>query len=217
MLLLRMVIIVAAALIMGSCSSIYKGVADTFHIARSQKQRQPDFSQAQIDAIPYAQSSVRFGNINVLFILTRISNNNLYWQDTAQESLIEENGVIVRTSGLINNIEQSQFIGESPFSKGLQNVINGTTAKREIDFSDYKYGTISESVFYQKGTETITITEKPYTLQRIEEIVSNNDIGLNATNIYWVDNTGFIWQSQQTLLPNLTLTISQIKPYRAAQ
>jgi len=208
---MRLIILVAICLLT-ACSNLSKGAFDTLsHAFRRSPTIQYDAEK--VNKLPYFQIAVETQKVSSVFLLTRISDDTQYWQNTAQESLIINNGVIVRTTGLPKNIHQSRFVGNNPFVKGLQHIKEGDTAVREIDYSNFMYGTRSESTFYILGQESIIILDKSYLVTHIKESIRNDFTGLHTDNHYWVDNKGFIWKSQQTLFPDFTLTIIQLKPY----
>lgn len=93
-----------------------------------------------------------------------------FWVASGKQVLLMRNGLVVRTVGLEPGLDGTRFDGESPFKHGLQNVVEDETNTRWIDmYQGQKVGLAVNSRFSRKGLETVTIMDKPYVLQRIDE------------------------------------------------
>lgn len=137
-----------------------------------------------------------------------------FWVASGKQVLLMRNGLVVRTVGLEPGLDGTRFDGESPFKHGLQNVVEDETNTRWIDmYQGQKVGLAVNSRFSRKGLETVTIMDKPYVLQRIDEEFEIPELGISGTNHYWVRlDDGQILQSEQYVTPELLLTIVHLRP-----
>ena len=55
----------------------------------------------------------------------------------------------------------------------------------------------------------------PHHVDMVVEQLSAPEARYQATNRYWVDPTdGFVWKSEQQVLPGVRMTLVQLRPYR---
>jgi hypothetical protein len=128
--------------------------------------------------------------------------------------------LVVRTTGLQPALDGTRFYGQSPFKRGLHLVADGERSTRWIDmYQGEQVGLAVNSRFVRKGLETVTILDKPYVLQRIDEKIEIPALGFSGTNHFWVRPTdGVILQSEQYVTPGLELRIVHLRPdWEAAQ
>ena len=201
--------------LLGACSSAWRGTADTLKAALSNPEL-PDISREAVLERPYFQILTQTHDNQALLILTRVNGSYQYWQSSAGETLILANGLIMRTTRLTSNLDQTHFIGADPFAEGLQHIDHDISTTREIDLDQYRYGIKIHSTFHFHDNEKLTIIGETHEVKRIDEIISAPAIGLSATNHYWVDDQGAIWKSTQTLWPGFTVTITQLRPYEVS-
>ena len=122
-----------------------------------------------------------------------MSSDNIY--------IVEENGKIIETSGLKNNI------------KGLSYTVNFLEllgVDTESVFIYYKSFSKPELInlklrakFYKKERKLISLINQKIYLTLIEEHINSEEIGWKVINKYWVDDESFIWRSEQTVSPKL--------------
>ena len=165
-------------------------------------------SQELIDNIPYASSVLTIGKgPEGLIILESISGINSTWVSADGVYLSIQNGKIVKTAGLPNNL--TDFI--HPFkSNFLENVT------QDIYFYYYSYDKpfLSdlriEATLEKRGKEVVKVFKKDMELILIEERIENQYIGWKETNKYWVDDTNFVWKSEQFISPRLPKFIIEV-------
>ena len=165
-------------------------------------------SQELIDNIPYASSVLTIGKgPEGLIILESISGINTTWVSADGVYLSIQNGKIVKTAGLPNNL--TDFI--HPFkSNFLENVT------QDIYFYYYSYDKpfLSdlriEATLEKRGKEVVKVFKKDMELILVEERIENQYIGWKETNKYWVDDTNFVWKSEQFISPRLPKFIIEV-------
>lgn len=211
MLKLRPMLLLLVAGLAG-CTSTWQGASSTINAAIAGI-RAPAISREKVASLPYYQLLLEHNNGHDVMLLTRVTDTTLYWQTVNQVSVILADGLVVRTTGMPADLQQTHITGSNPFALGLQTVKAGTTFTRQLDLEGYRYGVEVQSTFHPGPLETITIVDEHRSLRRIDEHVLAPQIRLDATNHYWIDDSGFIWKSQQTLWPGNTLTMTQLRPY----
>ena len=192
---------------LGSCAKI-----DTSRIA-------PGYSQAYIALkqyfsgyenniepeviknIPYASMLVRIGKgPEALMILESINDDDYSWVSADGVYLVINNGKIIKTHGLNNNLKEKltpsiswdedlygnkEFVSYSSFSQPTFNNLKVISTYEVFKQTDV------ELIF---GNKTLTL---------IEENINANQVGWRETNKYWVDDSNFVWKSIQSISPRL--------------
>lgn len=170
-------------------------------------------SPTEVASRPLFQLLVRTEHGKALLILGNIEGTREIWYGPRGSAVFLEYGRVVKTANLETNLEQTRVTDGNPFAKGL-NHVDGTLAFDSVDdwSPGYRYGNAVHSTLIRGDVETIEILGKPHSLLRVDE-KRGVAAGWSATNHYWVDpDTGFIWKSEQTVAPGLTLTLVQLKP-----
>ncbi|PAA16608.1 hypothetical protein CJU77_23600 [Pseudomonas fragi] len=195
------------------CSPLMQGSLDTFKAA-VQGVEPLQLTAADVAAVPYAQILVTTASSEGVMAKLRQQGDLQYWVASGKQVLLMRNGLVVRTSGLQPGLDGTHFDGQSPFKRGLQRVIDGERSTRWVDMSQGdQVGLEVNSRFVRKGLETLTILDKPYVLQRIDEKIDIPALGFSGTNRYWIrPDDGVILQSEQYVTPGLELRIVHLRP-----
>jgi hypothetical protein len=165
-------------------------------------------TQELVDGIPYASSVLTIGKgPEGLIILESINGINSTWVSADGVYLTIQNGKIVQTAGLPNNL--TDFI--HPFkSNFLQNI----TPDLYLYYYSYDKPFLSdlrvEARLEKRGKEVVRVFKKDMELILIEESIENQYIGWEATNKYWVDDTNFVWKSEQFISPKLPKFVLEV-------
>ena len=171
-------------------------------------------SQELIDNIPYASSVLTIGKgPEGLIILESINDLNNIWVSADGVYLTIQNGRIVQTSGLINNLTNFIHPFKSSFLENIDSALYLYYYSYDKPFlSDLRV----EVRLQKKGKEVVQVFRKDMELTLIEERIENQYIGWQATNKYWVDDTNFVWKSEQFISPKLPKFVLEVtkKPSR---
>ena len=208
-----------ACLLLCGCSPLMQGSLDTFKAA-VQGPVQLELTAADVAAVPYAQILVTTPSSEGVMAKLRQQGDLQYWVASGKQVLLMRNGLVVRTTGLQPALDGTRFDGQSPFKRGLHLVADGERSTRWIDmYQGEQVGLALNSRFVRKGLETVTILDKPYVLQRIDEKFEIPALDFSGTNHFWVRPTdGVILQSEQYVTPGLELRIVHLRPdWEAAQ
>ena len=167
-------------------------------------------TQELINEIPYASAVLKIGKgPEGLIILESINDINSTWVSADGVYLTIQNGKIVRTEGLPNNL--TNFI--HPFKSNFPGNINSDVNMHYFYYS-YDKPFLSdlrvEARLENKGREVVQVFQKDMELTLIEEKIENKSIRWKATNKYWVDDSNFVWRSEQSISPKLPKLILEV-------
>jgi hypothetical protein len=204
---LRFLYLVVALILFGSCASIdtnkvapgyveaFKAIKDL--ITGIENVIEPDI----IERIPYASILVKIGKgPEALMILENIDQEDYVWVSADGVYLVINNGKIIQTYGLPNNLKEKL----SPTINWDEDIYEN---KEFISYNSYNSPALNNlkviSKYTDKGKENIELTFNTKNLNLIEEKINSNDIGWSKTNFYWVDENNFVWKSIQNISPKL--------------
>lgn len=205
--------LLVACLLLAGCSPLMRASVDTFKSALGNVEPLP-LTEADVAAVPYAQIKVTTNASEGVMARLREQGDLQFWVASGKQVLMTRNGLVVRSVGLEPSLDGTRFDGESPFKRGLQHVVDGQTSTRRIDMYEGQHiGLKVNSRFSRKGLETVTIIDRPYVAQRIDEKIEIPGLGFSGTNRYWVrPDDGLILQSEQYVTPGLFLKIVNLRP-----
>tara|TARA_Y100000385_G_scaffold282481_1_gene336996 strand:+ start:383 stop:1033 length:651 start_codon:yes stop_codon:yes gene_type:complete len=160
-----------------------------------------DIDPEIIKSIPYASMLVRFGNgPTALMILESKVNDNYSWVSADGVYLIINNGRIIKTHGLNNNLTE-KLMNSINWKDDLYN------GQKFISYNSFKDPDLNNlkvsSTYIQKGYEEVTMTFNVKKLKLIEEVMVSKEVGWKETNRYWLDEANFVWKSVQNISPRL--------------
>ncbi len=154
-----------------------------------------------INNIPYASILVKIGKgPEALMILQNINNEDYVWVSADGVYLVTNNGKIIQTYGLINNLKEK-------LSSSLNWDEDLYENKEFISYNSYNPPALQNlkviSQYTYKGKENIELTFGNKNLNLIEEKISSKEVGWSELNFYWVDENNFVWKSIQHISPKL--------------
>lgn len=203
-----------AALALAGCSSVSRGSLETVRLAIQGEKVEP--TAASVAATPYFQLQVNAPGGEAILILARVEHGQLGWYGSGHDIVYTRDGLVVKTVGLPQNLDDSAFPAENPFQAGLQHLRGPMDYTRRMDWSPgYRYGVIVNAHLEPKGLEDVDILGTVHSLRRVDEKLSAPGLGIHMTNRYWIDPAdGFIWRSTQYVAPGVPLELIQLQPYR---
>ena len=154
-----------------------------------------------ISRIPYASMRLRIGKGDEgLLILESRNLLNEYWVSADEVFLQIEDGRIVATKGLENNLIDN--VNQIDL-KALLSVKQFKT----LVYMSYDQPALNnlklDSSITVVGKEEVKLFSGLKTLTLIQEELSNDFLGWKVTNKYWIDEEGYCWKSQQNISPLL--------------
>ena len=185
-------------------SNIAPGYVEAFKNIRYifEDKNNPAITKDVVSEIPYASSIMTIGrSMPALIILAEINDFQETWISADDVYVVTSKGKITKTSGLINNLTRS-VLPDLSFHELIEGNVYQYTYYLSYDeppLNDLQL----ESRIVRKGKEKVTILETTRTLTLIEETIKNNYLGWSVKNKYWIDDTGFVWKSVQSISPKL--------------
>ena len=192
--------------VVSSCSSLSNSIAPGYSEAfRTINNAVFGYKDTQItkeiiDNIPYASSLLKIGKgPQGLLILESLSGNKETWISADEVYLVIQNGRIIKTAGLNNNL--IDFISPVKDFNGLD--------QYQVNRYFYSYDqpylrNVEVSAELKiKTKEPVEVLNKTLNLLLIEEEISNDYLGWNYTNRFWVDDQGEVIKSIQYISPRL--------------
>ncbi|WP_242113087.1 YjbF family lipoprotein [Luteimonas aquatica] len=203
------------ALLLAGCTSLslsnFDGLKQAF-------QRRPALAPtaAEVAAKPYYQMLASMPRGDALLVLGNVDGARQAWYGADGVIVFLEHGRIVRTAGLRGNLDALLPPANDPFLGGLHRLTAPVRYQRVEDWSPgYRYGVQVQAELIPAGSDSIEVLGTTHPVLRVEERVEAAAAGYRARNTYWVDaRDGFVWKSEQTVAPEQTLTLVQLRPYR---
>ena len=155
-----------------------------------------------ISNIPYASLKLRIGKGKPgLLILEQKTQEKELWISADQVYLVIENGRIIQTKGLFNNL--TSYISQGDI---LKNALNNKLLETSVYYSydEPLLANLPVEVKLKKvGLEEVNLINKKIKLNLIEEQIINSYINWKVKNYFWVDDEGYVWKSIQNISPKL--------------
>jgi hypothetical protein len=173
----------------------------------------------QVTANPYAQLEIQTAQGQAVLVLGNVDGTREAWYGNPHVVVFLDHGRVVQTVGLDHGLDGLHASANDPFIRGLQTLTAPMDYVRTEDWSPgYRYGVIVDARLVPAGRTEITILGTPHTVLRVDEQLSAPAAGYHATNHYWVDpRNGYVWKSEQHVTPQLTLTLTALRPYLGSQ
>jgi hypothetical protein len=176
----------------------------------------PTITRATVDSIPYASIAARIGKgPRSLLVLWEQTAEGLLWLSADGVGITTHRGRIVKTVGLENNLRRTVSLRGDPIGSPL---LAANTSTRLLDLEpDGPFELAVESQYRIVGRRTISVTEIDFDTVLIIEDCRAKTLNWEFSNRYWADPAdGFIWRSEQFVLPSLPVfEIEVLKPAAA--
>jgi len=158
----------------------------------------------QASAVPYATIGVSVGDSSqVLLALATQSHAARLWTSSAHIAIETCYGRITRTAGLAHNMSQGSFSGSDPLQAGIRTL--AAPCEYLIDLPDRNvYQASVRYAMESPQRSEIHILGARLDVHHVREKGACSVLDWQFDNEYWVDHlTGFVWQSRQTIHPDL--------------
>ena len=201
------VLLLSSCMALTACTGSYRVYADMLKLGFSSPQ-DISFSFATLEASEHDYLYVRVGdNRQVALGLTAIEHEQLKWVSGDRALLVTEQGRVVRTSGLANDLLYVSNMISDPLKRPL-GVSANTSWLRLIDWQQGEYGYQVRSQFELKPAETLQFFGVDVqVIPLIEHLHYDNDANFvrfddRWQNTFWFDaKTGALLKSKQLLAP----------------
>ena len=152
-----------------------------------------------IKNIPYASMLVKIGKGPWgLMILEKASEEGNLWVSADGVYFLINNGRIIQTHGLNNNLKESLSNSFAWNDKALFD--NEYTSYHSYSLPSLNNLKVLSS-FLEKEEVRVDLIFETKKLRLIEEEIYSSEIGWNEKNLYWVDKSNFVWKSSQNISP----------------
>ena len=201
--------------LLAGCSSSYREGMDTVRLAFHRHQR-VDPTPADVAAKPYFQLQATSPDGRAIMILGGVDGGLQGWYAKDGQAIFLDHGLVARTIGLKQNLDDTHWPSGNPFAQGLNTLRSPVDGVRVVDWSPgYRYGVTMQFHLVPAGTEDVMILGTNHHLIRVDEHVSASAAGFAADNHYWIDpSDGFVWKSHQVVGPGMPLDLVALRPYR---
>ena len=156
-----------------------------------------------IKGIPYASSVLKIGKgAPGLIILESLRGTEETWVSSDRIYLVIEKGRIIKSRGFFNNLVSFK----SPKIDFKRLVSSGESEPFVYYYSYDEPELINMKVYGERRfirSEKVQLLGYEKQLNLIEESFSNDYIGWQETNKFWVDDEMFVWKSKQFISPKL--------------
>lgn len=154
-----------------------------------------------INNIPYASMIIKIGKgAPGLVILESIKDAESTWVSADGVYLILKEGKIINTAGLGSNL--TDYISPDITFDSYEDGVVKFISYYSYDKPELIYLRVDVEL-HELNKETITILDKEHDLTQWQEILSNDYLGWQVVNKYWLDESGFVWKSIQNISPKL--------------
>jgi hypothetical protein len=215
---LSLLVASGALLALSACTDVSRGTVDSMRLAwRGQPKLAP--TAQEVSAKPFYQMRATTAKGDAVLILGNVDGRRQFWYGNDGGVVVLQDGHVVQTIGLAQNLDGSRVAdAHDPFRIGLQNLRSPQTYARQDDWSPgYRYGVHVDATLTPSGSTDIDILGTSHHVLLVTEKTTAKATGYNASSRYWVDPAdGFIWMSEQQVMPGLTLKLVQLRPYRGA-
>ena len=208
-------LVLLAALVTTACSmpaSSLKRTYDAYQQINLAKREYP-VARAQIDAQPHAVlgAQVKDG-LKGLLVLREQSQGLDLWRADNNVLIATRNGRIVRSVGFAQDVRAVRVVAEADPLGTPMDKLRSYHFTQQLDLAPDRYGLQTRNHLKYVATETISLHQKPITLDHWQETVELPDMRQVWRQDFWVDpSSGEVWRSQQQLGDETQVTLEVLK------
>ena len=156
----------------------------------------------EIQNMRYASQYMRINNgPQIYVVLAYDENGQQKWVTQDRAMIVTENGRIVKTTGLGDNLQQVTNLAIDPLAK-VNQIVDGTRWTRQMAWTEHQQVRMAtaHSTFTWKGTDTLKVAASSTPVRVLDEEVTAS--GKTWHNRFWIDSEGQVRQSTQYLGPD---------------
>ena len=165
-----------------------------------------------VENIPFASMKLKIGKGPAgLLILESQNKSKLTWVSADNVYFIVEDGRIIRSAGLFNNLTDYRSSIYS-FKELLEKRISGKEFVAYYSYDEPKLIEMKTKVFVEVyEAEKVSLLGQEKNLILVKETVKNSYLGWKVENKYWLDpSDAFVWKSSQKISPKMPVIIYEI-------
>ncbi|WP_455426114.1 YjbF family lipoprotein [Dryocola sp. LX212] len=193
--------ILVVCLLLQACSATTKGLGTSlWHSIVG-----TDGVQLTDDDIQNMRYASQYMSINggpqLFVVLAYDENGQQKWVTQDRATLVTQNGRVVKTVGLGDNLTQVSNLTDDPLAK-VNQIIDGAAWTRQMAWTEHQQVRMAtaRSTFRWDGSDTLKVGSSVTPVRVLDEEVTAS--GKTWHNRFWVDSDGHIRQSKQYLGPD---------------
>lgn len=193
--------ILVVCLLLQACSATTKGLGTSlWHSIVG-----TDGVQLTDDDIQNMRYASQYMSINggpqLFVVLAYDENGQQKWVTQDRATLVTQNGRVVKTVGLGDNLTQVSNLTDDPLAK-VNQIIDGAAWARQMAWTEHQQVRMAtaRSTFRWDGSDTLKVGSSVTPVRVLDEEVTAS--GNTWHNRFWVDSDGHIRQSKQYLGPD---------------
>ncbi|EHR42082.1 YjbF family lipoprotein [Alishewanella jeotgali] len=196
--------LILLCVLLSSCSGTYKAYIDLVKFAFTPV-ADVDVTWGELQQANNDLLYVRLGDApRVALGLVFIDNNQLKWIDQNHAMLVTDNGRIIRTIGMENDLIFTSNVNSDP----LKSPVTGSRWLRGIDWQLGEYGYVVNSHFYVEKGHTLQYFGHDIAVIKVTEQLTYESpsrfwrFDQNWQNTFWLEQgSGTVLKTVQTLAP----------------
>lgn len=193
--------ILAVCLLLQACSATTKGLGTSlWHSIVGADGVQ--LTDDDIQNMRYASQYMSINNGPQLFVVLAYDENGQQkWVTQDRATIASQNGRIVKTVGLGDNLQQVTNLADDPLAKANQ-ILDGAVWTRQMAWTEHQQVRMAtaRSTFTWDGNDTLKVGSSITPVRILKEEVTAS--GKTWHNHFWVDEDGQIRRSKQYLGPD---------------
>ena len=156
-----------------------------------------------MEKIPYDVMQVRLGRSkNILIVLEEVNYDILKWNSSNQIKVYTKNGLIVRLTGLENELDLLELDKNHPLNTNQFNINNKLDL---LSFYTFKHPNLFrlpvKTKFYFLRSENIDLLGNTIKTNFFVEKAQKNLINWEFSNFYWISDQNEVLKSTQSFTP----------------
>lgn len=198
---MQRLVIILACLILQACSATTQGLGSSlWHSIVGSDGVQ--LTNDDIQNMRYASQYMSINNGPQIFVVLAYDENGQQkWVTQDRAMIVTEQGRIVKTTGLGDNLQQVTNLTSDPLANANQ-IIDGVSWTRQMAWTEHQQVRMAtaRSTFTWDGTDTLKIAESTTPVRVLNEEVTAS--GKTWHNRFLIDSEGHVRQSKQYIGPD---------------
>lgn len=198
---MQRLVILLVCLLLQACSATTKGLGSSLWRSLAGDEG-IQLTNDDIQNMRYASQYMSINNGPQIFVVLAYDENGQQkWVTQDRAMIVTENGRIVKTTGLGDNLQQVTNTANDPLANPNQ-IVDGASWTRQIAWTEHQQVRMvtAHSIFTWDGSDTLKVAQSTTSVRVLDEEVTAS--GKTWHNRFWIDSEGHIRQSKQTIGPD---------------